>query len=123
MDFCRDHYGKEYAPNTRETIRRQTMHQFVDAGLAVPNPDQPARPVNSPKFCYQIEPTAPQLLKTHGTPEWNSILDAYLAEVKTLTQRYERERDMKKVPAAVAEGTEIHLTPGRHSELMKAIPA
>lgn len=56
MDWIRDHYGKAYAPNTRETIRRQTMHQFVDAGLAVYNPDNPARPVNSPAAVYQVEP-------------------------------------------------------------------
>jgi hypothetical protein len=34
MEFCRDHYGKTYASNTRETFRRQTMHQFVEAGIA-----------------------------------------------------------------------------------------
>ena len=34
MDWAREHYGKEYAPNTRETFRRQTMHQFCDAGEA-----------------------------------------------------------------------------------------
>ncbi|MEX2580001.1 MAG: hypothetical protein WD342_13160 [Verrucomicrobiales bacterium] len=37
MDWVRKHYGKKYAPNTRETIRRQTMHQFCDAGIAVYN--------------------------------------------------------------------------------------
>ena len=31
MDWAREHYGKEYAPNTRETFRRQSMHQFCDA--------------------------------------------------------------------------------------------
>lgn len=35
MDWARKHYDKDYAPNTRETIRRQTMHQFVEAGIAV----------------------------------------------------------------------------------------
>ena len=45
MDWAREHYRKEYAPNTRETFRRQTMHQFVDAGIAVYNPDAPNRPV------------------------------------------------------------------------------
>lgn len=35
MDFAKVHYGKVYAPNTRETFRRQSMHQFVDAGLAL----------------------------------------------------------------------------------------
>jgi adenine-specific DNA-methyltransferase len=64
MDFSREHYGKEYAPNTRETSRRFTMHQFVEAGIAVQNPDQPDRPVNSPNWCYQIEPDALALLKT-----------------------------------------------------------
>jgi len=39
MDWIRDEYGTEYAPNTRETIRRFTLHQFVDAGLVVENPD------------------------------------------------------------------------------------
>lgn len=47
MEFARDHYGKRYAPNTRETFRRQTMHQLVAAGIALYNPDDPARPVNS----------------------------------------------------------------------------
>ena len=49
MDWAREHYGREYAPNTRETCRRQTMHQFCDAGITLYNPDQPDRPVNSPK--------------------------------------------------------------------------
>jgi hypothetical protein len=31
MDWARKHYGKNYAPNTRETVRRQSMHQFVQA--------------------------------------------------------------------------------------------
>jgi hypothetical protein len=31
MDWARKYYRKEYAPNTRETVRRQTMHQFVAA--------------------------------------------------------------------------------------------
>ncbi len=39
MDWIRTHYGKDYTPNTRETIRRQTMHQFRDAGLVLYNPD------------------------------------------------------------------------------------
>ena len=26
MSFMAEHYGKQYAPNTRETVRRQTVH-------------------------------------------------------------------------------------------------
>jgi adenine-specific DNA-methyltransferase len=121
MDFCRDHYGKEYAPNTRETFRRQSMHQFVDAGLAVPNPDDPGRPVNSPRFCYQIEPTALELLRTRGMSTWATNLKAYLRSVETLQQQYARARELKMVPVTLAEGKEVYLTPGAHSRLVKAI--
>src|SRR5712692_6922729 len=48
MQWVREYYGKAYAPNTRETFRRQTMHQFVEAGIVIYNPDDPKRPVNSP---------------------------------------------------------------------------
>ena len=33
MSWVREHYGREYAPNTRETFRRQTIHHFVHAGI------------------------------------------------------------------------------------------
>lgn len=35
MSFISEHYKKEYAPNTRETFRRQVLHQFVQAGLPI----------------------------------------------------------------------------------------
>ena len=33
MGWMREQYGKTCAPNTRETIRRRTLHQFVGMGL------------------------------------------------------------------------------------------
>jgi hypothetical protein len=77
MDWARSHYQKKYAPNTRETIRRQTMHQFVDAGIAVYNPDEPARPVNSPNAVYQIEAEALNLLRSFGSAAWKANLKDY----------------------------------------------
>lgn len=121
MDFCRDHYGRNYAPNTRETFRRQTMHQFVQAGLAIANPDDPGRAVNSPKYCYQIEPAALKLVRTYGTADWANTLRSYLRNVETLKQRYARAREMKMIPVTLAEGQELYLTPGDHSRLVTAI--
>jgi hypothetical protein len=119
MDFSRDYYGKEYAPNTRETFRRFTMHQFVEAGIAVQNPDRPDRPINSPNWCYQIEPHALELIKTYGNTKWKKALAAYLRDQKTLTQKYAREREMLLVRVTIGEDQKIQLTPGEHSELIK----
>lgn len=121
MDWCRDHYLVVYAPNTRETFRRQTMHQFMAAALAVANPDRPDRPINSPKWCYQIEPQALDLLRTFGTNAWENNLAAYLQEREGLRRRYARLRAMNLIPVKVAERIEIALSSGKHSELIKAI--
>ena len=121
MDWAREHYGKEYAPNTRETFRRQTMHQFRDAGVALYNPDKPDRPVNSPKAVYQVEPAALTLLRTFGTPQWHDNLTAYLAERETLVAKYAKEREQNRIPVEIASGKKITLSPGEHSELIRAI--
>lgn len=121
MDWAREHYQKDYAPNTRETVRRQTMHQFVDAEIALYNPGNPTRPVNSPKAVYQIEPTALTLLRSFGTPAWHDNLTAYLAQRETLATRYAKEREQNRIPVQVAPGKEITLSPGEHSELIRAI--
>ncbi|MBF0146071.1 MAG: restriction endonuclease [Magnetococcales bacterium] len=121
MEWAREHYGKEYAPNTRETFRRQAMHQFCDAGIALYNPDKPDRPVNSPKAVYQIEPAALVLLRTFGTPAWHDSLAAYLAERETLVARYAKKREQNRIPVEIALGQQITLSPGEHSELIRAI--
>jgi len=123
MDWARKHYDKEYAPNTRETFRRQTMHQFCDAGIALYNPDKPDRPVNSPKAVYQIEPAALALLRIFGTPAWHEGLAGYLAERETLVARYAMQREQNRIPVEIAPGKEITLSPGEHSELIRAIIA
>jgi len=121
MDWAREHYDKEYAPNTRETVRRQTMHQFCDAGIALYNPDQPDRAVNSPKAVYQIEPAALSLLRTFGTSSWHDSLAAYLAGRESLVARYAMEREQNRVPVEVAAGHKVTLSPGAHSELIRGV--
>lgn len=121
MEFSRNHYGKEYAPNTRETFRRQTMHQFIDAGISLYNPDKPDRPVNSPKAVYQIVPETLALLRVYGTNKWGSALESYLAAGKTLAQKYAKERVQNLVPVKINNGHEINISPGEHSNLIKEI--
>jgi hypothetical protein len=121
MDWARVHYGKEYAPNTRETVRRRTMHQFCDAGLVLYNPDQPDRPVNSPRAVYQIEPSLLALLRTFGTEKWPHSLAVYLSERETLVARYAREREQNRIPVQITADLKIALSPGEHSELIRAV--
>ncbi|WP_395495745.1 BsuBI/PstI family type II restriction endonuclease [Acetobacter sp. KSO5] len=121
MTWVREHYGNDYAPNTRETFRRQTMHQFCEAGITLYNPDKPDRSVNSPKTVYQIEPAVLTLVRTFGTSAWHDSLTVYLAKRETLVARYAKERKQSRIPVEIAPGKEITLSPGEHNELIRNI--
>jgi hypothetical protein len=121
MDWARRHYGRQYAPNMRETFRRYSMHQFVQAGIALYNPDEPGRPVNSPKAVYQIAPTMLDLIRSFGTPAWSNKLAGYLHSRETLAARYARDRSQKLVPVTLPTGTRIDLSPGAHNRLVRAV--
>lgn len=121
MEFFAAHYGKRYAPNTRETVRRQSVHQFVQAALIVPNPDKPSRPTNSPKAVYQIEPTVLKLLRKYRIRTWRRQLRKYLKSASTLKGMYERQREMRRIPVTLANGAEIRLSPGGQNVLVKKI--
>jgi len=121
MDWARKHYNKRYAPNTRETVRRQTMHQFVEAGIALYNPDQPGRAVNSPHAVYRIEPGCLKVLRTFGTKSYKKYLAGYSVSRETLTAQYAKHREMKMVPIRIAKGEQVRLSPGEHSELIRAL--
>ena len=121
MEFFAANYNKRYAPNTRETVRRQTVHQFVQAALVLPNPDKPSRPTNSPKAVYQIETSALKLLREFGKPNWGGRLKEYLKSVETLKRLYAREREIRRIPLKLRSGEEIRLSPGGQNVLIKKI--
>lgn len=121
MTWSLEHYQKKYAPNTRETFRRQSMHQFIEAGIALYNPDNPERPVNSPKAVYQIEPTLFTVLVHFGKAEYKSLLEIYLKSRKSLVERYAKEREMTLIPIQIENGKEILISVGDHSKLIKDI--
>ena len=121
MDFARNNYGADYAPNTRETFRRFSMHQMVQAGIALYNPDMPDRPTNSPKAVYQISPAALQVVKAYKTRTWSRKLAAFKKSVSTLVEQYAQERQMDMVQVRVRDGQAISLSPGKHNDLIRLI--
>lgn len=121
LDFCRNEYDKPYAENSRESIRKETMHQFGAAGVALQNPDEPDRAPNSPKWCYQISPEAKALLTDYGTKNWESALTQWHAAVQTLGERYRKVRNMYQIPCILGDGSTLALSPGKHSELIRDI--
>jgi len=120
MDWMRDHYGVNYKPNTRETVRRQTVHQFVQHGLLIENPDEPERPINSPKWCYQLSDEALALLKSIKTTSHKRQLTRFRKNPAT-TSLQSRHRDLPRETVRLPDGTTIQLSAGGQNTLIRSI--
>lgn len=121
MDWIAEHYGKRYAENTRESVRKHTIHLMLEAGIVAINPDDPERSTNSGKTVYQIDGGAIDLLRTFKTKEWEKSLRTWLSSIETLKTRYARERKMKRIPLRLPSGKKIDLSPGGQNVLVKEI--
>ncbi len=121
MDHFRKHFQKKYAPNTRETVRRFTVHQFLQMGLVLANPDDPRRPVNSPDNRYQVAPTLLKLAREYGSPVWNDSLKGFLKTADALRRLHPKERKMVLIPVRLPDGRAMKLTAGGQNEVVKKI--
>ena len=122
MDYIAEHYGVTYAPNTRETIRRYSIHQMWNMGLVDANPDDRKRPINSPRYCYQITPDFLNLIRSFGAYDWNDRLAQFRNSAgDSLTVLEDRRRNMKLLPVTLPDGSKVSLTVGGQNELVKRI--
>ncbi len=114
-------YDRTYAENTRETIRRQVIHQFVQAGLVVRNPDEPTLPTNSPRTHYALADDTIRTIRTYGTDTWQDAVTSFALNKGALLELYQRQHDQHKIPLILENGEEYHLSPGKHNQLQAAI--
>ena len=121
MNWIRDQYAFEYKPNTRETIRRQTLHQFIEAGLCVYNEDDPARATNSSHNNSKVSNEALMLLSAYGSSEFDARLPAYMRALPGLKTKWAAARDVARIPVTLPGGIEITLGAGGQNVLLKAM--
>ncbi|MBU6360179.1 MAG: Eco57I restriction-modification methylase domain-containing protein [Chloroflexi bacterium] len=121
MNFIRDYFGINYAPNTRETFRRFTLHQFIQLGLVQINPDNLKRPINSPKTCYQLNEDIVNLLRSFNTKIWDSTVLSYIASHPKLHLLTPQPHKTSFIPVTLPNGDKIELSEGGQNPLLKNI--
>lgn len=121
MNFVNTNYKKKYAPNTRETFRRQVLHQFVQARIADYNPDSPDLSVNSPSAHYAITNEALDVIKKYKTSLWKSAVKDFIDNVGALSDAYKMKRELSQIPVKLFNGDILKLSAGKHNEVQAAI--
>lgn len=119
LDWIREELDFPVAENTRETYRRQTLHQFRDAGLVILNEDDPVRPTNSSLNNYKLTDEAVAVLRSYGTAQFAGYAEEYLKALPGLLAIYRAERDMTRIPVTLPGGVELTLGAGGQNVLIK----
>lgn len=117
MQFLREHGYFDYKPNSRETIRRQSLHQFEQARLVDRNRDTPDRPTNSALNNYSLTEPILKILREFPDGDWKGKIAEFENELKNLQEAYRRDLEKNKIPIRLPNGKEIKLSPGKHNQL------
>lgn len=117
MQFIKTEYKRAYAENSRETFRRQTLHQFEkEVGIVERNADEPTRPTNSPNTTWSVTNDVLKIVRTYDTPDWKKELPKFLKKIKRTVVSYKVKRGKNKLSISL-DGEEISFSPGKHNEL------
>lgn len=120
MDFMKEQYNIIYKPNTRETVRKDVLHCFLQNSIVEVNRDDPKRATNSPKYCYSLTHEILDLIHHYGKDSWDEEVKKYNENVDSLIKKYTKERDIQKIPVTI-NGEKLKFGPGAHNKLQKDI--
>ena len=116
MQFTTDKFNSQYAPNSRETFRKQALHHFRNAVIIEDN----GKATNSPNYMYRLTEEFRNLIRSYGSTEWDGLLDNFMTNQPTLTELYTSKKRMTKHPVKI-NGEDYELSTGKHNELQKHI--
>ena len=127
MDWMRKKLDYQIAENSRETIRREVLHQFVAAAFCEHNDDDPDRPTNSSKNVYRVSPNALSVIRMYSgsnddtSSEFRIALEEYLAYAPSLVELQREERRMAKIPVRMPSNEIAYINPGGQNKLIKSM--
>ena len=126
MDWMRNSLDKNIAENSRETVRRFVLHQFVDSGFCLHNDDDPLRPTNSSKNVYRVSPNALRVIRLYDPDpqyreEFQIALEEYLADSPSQLAQQQAAREMARIPVTMPDGVTTTLKAGGQNNLIKAM--
>lgn len=116
IGFIREYYNVVYAENSRETFRKQALHQFRNAAFIEDN----GKATNSPNYCYRLTTEMKELLVSYGTEHWQDSLEEFQKQHTSLIETYASKKKMQKMPVKIND-IDFSFSTGKHNQLQKAI--
>lgn len=116
IQFANTFYDASYAENSRETFRKQALHNFRNAALVEDN----GMPTNSPNYRYRLTAESLKMIRTFQSASWEKSLGQFLAEHNRLIDIYASKKRMTMMPVKI-NGSDFKFSDGKHNKLQKAV--
>ena len=114
IGFIKDKYKIRYAENTRESIRKNALHHFVNAALV----ECFAPDTNNPKYSYRLTEEFLEVIRNILVSK--KVLETYKQNHQSLIEIYASKKEMEKMPVRI-NGEDYTFSAGKHNQLQKAI--
>ncbi len=106
--------NKGYAPNSRETVRKETLKPWINAGIIE---TKPGLATNDKDFSYRFTSRFAALLRTYNTAEWNENLKDYNETHKSYEAILKQEKEIIRDYVIDYGNIEIELKKNPHNKL------
>jgi hypothetical protein len=119
--FLADNYDIKYAENSRETIRKEALHRFIDAALAESN----GKPTNHPQYGYRLTNEFVAVIRQITSADdlltgKHKALNNFKMHHDSLRKIYSSKKRLQKMPVRINH-RDFELSAGAHNQLQKAV--
>lgn len=116
IQFVNTFYDMNYAENSRETFRKQALHNFRTAALIEDN----GKVTNSPNYRYRLTQEIVKILRSTETSDREVLIRQFLCHHEKLINLYASKKKMTMMPVNI-NGKNFQFSIGKHNKMQKAI--
>lgn len=121
ITFINTHFEENISSGSYDDIRRKDLKLLVLAGLVLNSANNLQAATNDPTRGYCLESGFRNLIQTYKTLDWETNLNAFLANTILLAEKLARDRNFEKIPVLLPNKEVINFSLGEHNVLQKLI--
>lgn len=121
ISYMNEHWGENISSGSYDDIRRKDMILPVEALIILNSAKNRNANTNDGTRGFAINPAAAKAIRKFGTPEWKIFVAEFLQGRTTLSDQFDRVRNLARVPVVINGDTCLTFSAGDHNILQKAI--
>ena len=119
IEYVNQYFQENISSGSYDDIRRKDLKLLVAAGIVLQS--SPNSATNDSTRGYGLNSDYVKLLEGYPYENWAAQIKDQIKDVKSLAEKLQRKRAIKKVPIILPSGKKLKFSPGLHNDLQKAI--